>query len=348
MHSEKRAMILTAICEGLSLNSACRMFKASKPNVLRLIQEVGEACEDWHDRHFRNLAVARLELDEQWSYVHTHKERMSKEEKKRHPDRGDSWLWAAIDARSKAIIYWQTGKRTARAARSFAENIAERLAGRVQITSDKLQGYAYAIPVAFGDRADFATEEKMFQSSRVPAHEWPKYRVDPLVGVEREAVMGKPDLETATVCHAERFFLTMRQANKRVARKTLAYSKRWDNHALMSSIHVFVYNMVRRHEALKTTPAVALGVVNRKWDLTDVIAMTDEFLRKREEAEFEKAFAAKFNVKPLSMRTYPPQQPKTLWYLDPESGGPNPLVKKPGVQYDADTQENTEGDLENP
>lgn len=338
IHSEKRAMILTAICEGLALNSACRMFKASKPNVLRLLREVGEACEDWHNRHFKNLSVARLELDEQWSYVHTHKERMSKEEKNRHPERGDSWLWAALDAHSKAIIYWQTGKRTARAAHSFAQNIASRIEGRVQITSDKLQGYAYAIPTAFGERADFAQEEKQFQSSRVPSHEWPKYRVDPLVGVKREAVTGNPDLRTATVCHVERFFLTMRQANKRASRKTLAYSKRWDNHALMSSIHVFVYNMVRKHETTKMTPAMMLGMVNRKWDLTDVIAMTDEFLRKRENAAFEAAFASKFAVQPSAMRTYPPQKPKTPWYLDPESGGPNPADKKPGVQYDTDSQ----------
>ena len=92
--------------------------------------------------------------------------------------------------------------------------------------------------------------------------------------------------------------------------------------------------MARKHETIKTTPAVALGVVTRKWDLVDVIAMTDEFLKKREEAAFEAAFASKFSVKPLSVRTYEPQTPKVPWYLDPESGGPNPTVKKSGVQYD--------------
>jgi len=327
-------MILTAICEGLALNSACRMFKASKPNVLRLIREVGEACEDWHNRHFRKLSVARLELDEQWSFIHTHRERMTKKEKGEHPDRGDSWLWAAIDPESKAIIYWQTGKRTARAAHTFAQNIANRVEGRVQITTDPLKGYLMAIPAAFGERVDFATEGKVFQSSKCPAHEWPRYRVDPLVGVEREAVCGNPNLNTATVCHIERFFLTMRQANKRTARKTLAYSKKLDNHALMSSIHVFIYNTVRKHETTKKTPAVMLGVADRKWDLVDVIKMTDEFLRRREEAAFEAAFASKFSVKPLSVRTYEPQTPKTPWYLDPESGGPNPTEKKPGIQYD--------------
>lgn len=58
------------------------------------------------------------------------------------------------------------------------------------------------------------------------------------VGVERETIVGAPDLKTSTVCHMERFFLSMRQGNKRTACKTLAYSKDWNNHALMFSIFI--------------------------------------------------------------------------------------------------------------
>ncbi len=79
----KRAVILAAICEGVAVNSLVRMFKVGKPNVLRFLREVGRACEDWHNRNFRNLSVERLELDEQWAYVHTHKERMSAKRKRR-------------------------------------------------------------------------------------------------------------------------------------------------------------------------------------------------------------------------------------------------------------------------
>lgn len=258
---EKRALILAALVEGAAINSICRMFRVGKPNLLRFLCEAGKACEDWHNRHFRNLTVTRIEADEQWAYCHTHKERMTKEEKSSHPDRGDCWMWAAIDPDSKAIVSWLTGKRTAQAARAFAYDLAARLNGRVQVTTDPLNNYRFAIPEAFGDRVDFAQETKMYLSSKVPAHEWVKFRVNPLVGVEREAIVGKPNLRTATVCHAERYFLTTRQNNKRLARKTLAYSKRWDNHALMASVQTFIYNMVRKHESLGTTPAVALGVV---------------------------------------------------------------------------------------
>lgn len=126
----------------------------------------------------------------------------------------------------------------------------------------------------------------------------------------------------------------MRQGNKRVARKTLAYSKSWDNHALTASIHMFVYNLVRRHETTKTTPAVKLGIVDRRWTLEDVVDMTDRYFKAKEDAAFMAAFESpKFATAPSSNRVWEPVAPKTPWYLDPESGGPNPSIKKAGVQY---------------
>lgn len=323
---KKRAIVLGALCEGMAINSVLRMFQVGKPAVMRLLEETGEACEDWHNKNFRDLSVKRVECDEQWNYIHTHRERMTREEKMQHPERGDCWLWAAIDPESKAIISWRTGKRGRASAQAFANDLASRVTERVQVTSDQLQGYKFAIPVAFGDRADYAQEHKVFRAIKVEGHEWMKFRVDPLVGVEREAVFGKPDLKSSTVCHMERFFLTMRQSNKRTARKTLAYSKDWGNHALSSSISIFIYNMVRRHETTKVTPAQALGVVDRRWTLEDVVDMTDRYFKAKEEAAFEAAFATpRFSITPRAKRTYEPTpkaQLKLPWYLDPNTDRP--------------------------
>jgi hypothetical protein len=109
---EKRTLALALIVEGNTINGICRMLKIGKPNLLRFLKEVDEACEDWHDSNFKGIRIERIELDEQWAYVHTHKQRTSTAEKREHPDRGDSWLWAGIDPASKAIISWRTGKRT--------------------------------------------------------------------------------------------------------------------------------------------------------------------------------------------------------------------------------------------
>lgn len=339
---EKRALILALLAEGNTINGTCRMLKVGKPNLLRFLKEAGEACEAWHDKHFRGFEIARLELDEQWAYVHTHKERMSAAERASNQRKGDSWLWAGIDPDSKAIIAWRTGKRGQREANQFAYDLAERIEGRVQIATDKLAAYQNAIAMAFGIHgADYGTEHKEFANKReqIGFHEEEKLGVNRLTGTKREAVFGNPDLNTTTTSHIERFFLTRRQSDKRCARKTLAYSKDWDNHALCTSLHIFIYNMVRKHETLKTAPAVKLGIIAKPWTLEMVVAMIDKYLREKEESEFEAAFAAmessRFATEPRKApKTYAPVAPLTPWYLDPQSGGPNPAVKKPGIKYE--------------
>ena len=53
-----------------------------------------------------------------------------------------------------------------------------------------------------------------------------------------------------------------------------------------------IYNFVRRHKTLGTTPAVAAGVEFEPWDLERAVEMTADFIRRTEDAKFEAAFAA--------------------------------------------------------
>jgi hypothetical protein len=175
----KRAAILAVLCEGNGINGICRMFSVGKNAVVRLIQETGEACEDWHATHFRNLDVHRLELDEQWGFVQIHRDRMTPEVKKSNPEWGDAWLQIGIDPDSKAIVSWRTGRRTASATLDFARDLASRISGRVQITSDLLPSYRLALPQAFGSRAVHAQEEKQFSSPPSPAFKWLKAAINP-------------------------------------------------------------------------------------------------------------------------------------------------------------------------
>lgn len=64
--------------------------------------------------------------------------------------------------------------------------------------------------------------------------------------------------------------------------------------------------------------------------------MTDQYLEKKAREEFDKSFTGTFRIEPRSLATYEPQAPRAPWYLDPESGGPNPPAdeRKPGIAYD--------------
>jgi len=112
-----------------------------------------------------------------------------------------------------------------------------------------------------------------------------------LVTAERKAVVGSPDLESLTTSHIERAFLSVRQELKRFQRKGLGYSKDLEMHKLAVALHFGVYNFVRVHRTLGTTPAVAAGVEFERWSLERVVEMTADYMRRNEDAKFEEAFA---------------------------------------------------------
>ncbi len=49
---------------------------------------------------------------------------------------------------------------------------------------------------------------------------------------------------------------------------------------------------MRKHHTLKTTPAVTAGIELEPWNLERVIEMTADYMRRKEDAAFDKAFAA--------------------------------------------------------
>jgi hypothetical protein len=106
-----------------------------------------------------------------------------------------------------------------------------------------------------------------------------------MVTAEREAVTGSPDLETLTTSHIERAFLTVRQELKRFQRKGLGYSKDLETHKHAVALPFGVYNFVRKHHTLGTTPAVAAGIEEKAWGLERVVDMTAEYCRQKQTAK---------------------------------------------------------------
>jgi CMP-2-keto-3-deoxyoctulosonic acid synthetase len=94
------------------------------------------------------------------------------------------------------------------------------------------------------------------------------------------AVVGSPDLESLTTSHIERAFLTTRQELKRFGRKTLGYSKSVKMHKHPVAVHFGVYNFVRKHHTLGTTPAVATGLEEKPWSLEQVVQMTASYIER--------------------------------------------------------------------
>lgn len=290
--TDKRALILSALAEGTPLNAVCRMFKTGIHTVLRVIEETGEALGSYMGENFRDLPCKRVEMDEQWQYVGQHGQRMEKKEN----GKGDYWLWAAIDPDTKLVFSYHVARRDWAASEYFVEDVAKRVSGAVQITTDNHRSYARHIRAFFGfEGVNYGTETKIFgEPDSLTA--WQKRRkngVPRVAKATREVVFGSPDLGSCTTAHIERVFLSVRQELTRFTRCTLAYSKCLRMHKLAVSLHFGLYNLVRRHRGIDgLTPAQAAGVEENRWSFEDVVKMTEAYWRKKEEAAFEAAFIA--------------------------------------------------------
>lgn len=291
---ETQVFILAALSEGTPINAVARMFSTSKHSILRVIRETGEALQDYMDKNFRDLPCQRIEMDEQWQYVGMHGQRMAKKE----AERGDFWLWACIDADTKLIFSHKIGKRKRWTGEDFMADVRSRVVGNVQISTDNFLQYPFLIRGAFGnDGYSYGTETKVFNDAYYRT--MPPVRPDRRNGIPkiaeatRKPVVGSPDLATLTTCHIERAFLTVRQELKRYQRQGLGYSKDLEMHKLATSLHFGLYNLVRKHKTLKTTPAVAAGVEEKAWGLEDVVSMTEAYWKPKYEAQQAANAAAK-------------------------------------------------------
>lgn len=274
LSSEKRAAVVASLVEGNSIRATCRMTGAAKATVMKLLADLGIVCSTYMDANLRDLLCQRVQCDEIWSFVGA-KQRNVKPER-RADGWGDVWTWVGIDPGSKLVISYRVGPRDSVEAHAFMTDLASRLRERVQLTTDGFQPYLRAVKGAFKDDIDYAQLVKVYGNDSDPRR--PERRYSPGVCLEAipMTVSGSPDPRKISTSHVERQNLTMRMSIRRFTRLTNAFSKKVENHAAAVSLHFMHYNFVRVHQTIGTTPAVAAGVADRRWKISDIIALLDE------------------------------------------------------------------------
>ncbi|MDE2227620.1 MAG: IS1 family transposase [Alphaproteobacteria bacterium] len=277
--TEERARILGLMIEGMAIRAISRQTGASKNTIVKLLRDAGRACSEYQDKTLRNLPCKHLQLDEIWSFVAMEAKNVP-EARKGEFDIGDVWTWTAIDADTKLIPSWLVADRSGEAAKQFVADLATRLAGRVQITSDGHRPYLQAIDDAFGIDVDYAMLEKIYAA---PIEGQTRYSPPVCVGAKRREITGKPDPAHISTSFAERSNLSIRMGLRRFTRLTNAFSKKLENHVYGLSIYFMHYNFCRIHQTTRVTPAMAAGVINKLWDMTDVVRMVEAWEREQHE-----------------------------------------------------------------
>lgn len=278
LSTEKRAQIVRLLVEGNSIRAIARITGASKNTITKLLVDIGTACQQFHNGHVVNVKSERVQCDEIWSFVGC-KERA----KENGADgEGDVWTWVGLDADTKLVVSWLVGDRDADAANTFMLDVADRLANRVQLTTDGHKPYLRAVENAFEYDIDYAMLVKIYGGADGVTDNERRYSPATCTGSKKTRVMGDPNPKFVSTSYVERQNLTMRMYMRRFTRLTNAFSKKIENHCHAISLHFVYYNFCKIHTSLSVTPAMQAGLMKKPMTIEDIVnLMVIEAPKKR-------------------------------------------------------------------
>jgi IS1 family transposase len=270
LDSSKQVQIISSLVEGNSLRATARMCDVAFNTVLKLLPGIGAACLAYQDKALRNLSCKRIQCDEIWSFCYA-KSKNVPADKQGQFGYGDVWTWVALDAESKLVVSWMVGTRGAGTAYEFMQDLAGRLAHRVQLTTDGHRVYLDAVESAFGSEIDYAMLVKLYGADRDESET--RYSPAECIGCRAIAISGKPAIRHISTSYVERQNLTMRMKMRRFTRLTNAFSKKLDNHIAALALHYMHYNFCRVHQTLRVTPAMEADISDHVWSVEEVVAL---------------------------------------------------------------------------
>ena len=268
---ERRAQILKLLCEGMSMRAVARIVDVSFNTVAKSLIDAGTVCAQMHDELVHGVKATHVECDEIWAFNYC-KQRAVMTAKSAPVDAGDIWTWTGIDADSKLIISYLVGNRSSEAALELMDDLRSRLANRVQLTTDGHRAYLDAVEGAFGGDVDYAQLIKMYGQTPSPPG---RYSPAECTGIKKIKIEGNPDRNRISTSYVEAHNKTMRMHMRRFTRLTNGHSKKVANHAHMVALYTVFYNFIRTHGSLRTSPAMAAGIVTTFMSFDDILVRVD-------------------------------------------------------------------------
>lgn len=300
LDAQTRAYILHSLCEGMSQRSCERIFRVSNKTVAKLFEEAGDMAIA-HIASLRDLTPKRIQADEIHSFVAA---KQHKVPNMLAPVEGAGTVWAylAMCADSKLIFSYHLGDRDFENATIFARDVASKLkrthigefSVRPKIITDGLKAYDEAFDLAFGGDADRAVMVKRYETAeREGKRSRKRY-----IGSDREVRVGKVDAADIHTNYIERQNGNLRMGNRRLNRRTNAFSKTPSNHERHLALWIMYHNLcwiprpgrpcpdengeISRRWTKKMPAGIAAGVTDYLWEIEDLMTLTDEFIARRD------------------------------------------------------------------
>ena len=287
-----RSQVIACLVDGCSIRATVRITGVCKKAVLRLLVDAGRVCADYQDKTFRNLSTRRVQADEVWSWITCKQKNVTAKIAAKNPHAGDVWLWVAIDADTKLVLSHMIGSRTPPTAYEFMKDVASRIKfddvarpyaarRRVQVTTDGLYWYVDAVDHAFGADVDFAMQQKRYGHAPTDPSAATRYSPAKITSVTTEVIKGDPDPRHISTSFVERQNWTVRTNMRRYTRLSNGFSRKLENHAAAVALNYFVYNFIRIHRTLRTSPAMAAGVTSKLWEVSDLVGLLEDAESKK-------------------------------------------------------------------
>lgn len=271
---ERKVTVIAALAEGSSIRSIERMTGVHRDTVMRLGVRVGEACQTILDTKMRDLPCTEIECDEIWGFIGKKKKNATMSE--RADGMGDVWTFIALDPVSKVIPAFRVGKRDSYNAKEFMEDLAGRLTKRIQLSTDAMPAYDDAVERAFGASVDYGQLFKTYSLVNLNKDAASRYSPAEVVKVDKFVKQGMPDKARISTSRIEKQNHTLRMHCRRLTRLTNAFSKKLENFKAAVALNFAYYNLVKVHGAVRTTPAMALGVEQSIWTVNDLVERCGE------------------------------------------------------------------------
>jgi IS1 family transposase/transposase-like protein len=308
------ALAIRALAEGNAIRATARIIQVDKDTVCLWLDRAAQHCRLVMLHLWQQLPVRECQLDELWSFVHTKDAHLAWAKISRETY-GDAWVWVAFAPEWRLVIAFVVGKRPQVEANLLLERVAYVTTDLVPFfTSDQLPEYRTALLHVYGEWQQLprrGSRGPQPQPRRVPRKELLYAQVvktrarGRVVAVDHKVVFGDdqrvaaclallPTSATINTSFVERENLAFRQHNRRLTRKTNAFSKERPWLEKQWWLSLAYTHFVLPHDSLRQelpmyeptrgsgsprrwrprTPAMAAG-------LTDHVWTTDELLSYR-------------------------------------------------------------------
>ena len=263
---EKAVQALKCLVEGCSIRSTARLTGLEKKTILRLLVLVGKKAERILDSKVRNVDCPLIQADEIWSFVNKKQKKLKASDPYEY---GDQYTFVALDPSSKLVVSHIVGKRDGVTTQELIDDLKDRVAGRIQLSTDAFSPYEESVETAFGSDVDYAQVHKIYHADTERIREG--YRPPRVIGIKAATVQGDPDLDLVSTSHVERNNLTIRMSMRRLTRLTNAFSKKLRNLKAAVAFHFCFYNFCRVHSSISVTPAMEAGITDHIWTVEELL-----------------------------------------------------------------------------